>query len=400
MVDQPVRVVAAACDGACRGNPGPGGWGALLRFENGQTRELGGFDPATTNNRMELTAALALFAELRNLPRHPELVIRTDSRYLIDGLQTWLAGWKRRGWRTASGGPVLNQELWQQLEAARLPDVRLVHVRGHSGDPDNDRCDAIAVAFAQRQTPRLASGGPGPGSAASGAVRDLRGDPSGDSCSGPSSGPKPAPHAKASQRTRPAAAPGGPRETLAARQPEPRSVPADPVQPQGIAAVGAASSDGPAPALGTPDDRDVRAEVAESRTSADRSQDSDTTQAALELDDAMASAAAEQAAAEQGSAEQSSAEQGSDEQSSAEQGAAAPAGLNRLLSRLELADRLAAGGYGLSLVELAQLVELPLRRLEERQRAWTWRDWRVEPLADGRWRLERGAGGLEKRSPG
>jgi ribonuclease HI len=154
--------------------------------------------------------------------------------------------------------------------------------------------------------------------------------------------------------------------------------------------VGAASSDGPAPALGTPDDRDVRAEVAESRTSADRSQDSDTTQAALELDDAMASAAAEQAAAEQGS----------DEQSSAEQGAAAPAGLNRLLSRLELADRLAAGGYGLSLVELAQLVELPLRRLEERQRAWTWRDWRVEPLADGRWRLERGAGGLEKRSPG
>jgi ribonuclease HI len=164
--------------------------------------------------------------------------------------------------------------------------------------------------------------------------------------------------------------------------------------------VGAASSDGPAPALGTPDDRDVRAEVAESRTSADRSQDSDTTQAALELDDAMASAAAEQAAAEQGSAEQSSAEQGSDEQSSAEQGAAAPAGLNRLLSRLELADRLAAGGYGLSLVELAQLVELPLRRLEERQRAWTWRDWRVEPLADGRWRLERGAGGLEKRSPG
>jgi ribonuclease HI len=391
MVDQPVRVVAAACDGACRGNPGPGGWGALLRFENGQTRELGGFDPATTNNRMELTAALALFAELRNLPRHPELVIRTDSRYLIDGLQTWLAGWKRRGWRTASGGPVLNQELWQQLEAARLPDVRLVHVRGHSGDPDNDRCDAIAVAFAQRQTPRLASGGPGPGSAASGGVRDLRGDPSGDSCSGP----KPASHATAAHRTRPAPASGGPRETLAAREPEPGSVPAASVQPQGIAAVGAASSDGPAPALGPPDDRDARAEVAGSRTSAGRSQDSDTTQAALEHDDAMASAAAEQGSAEQGSAERDSAEQ-----SSAEQGAAAPAGLNRLLSRLELADRLAAGGYGLSLVELAQLVELPLRRLEERQRAWTWRDWRVEPLADGRWRLERGAGGLEKRSPG
>ena len=282
MDDQPVRVVAAACDGACRGNPGPGGWGALLRFENGQSRELGGFDPATTNNRMELTAALALFAELRNLPRHPDLVIRTDSRYLIDGLQTWLAGWKRRGWRTASGGPVLNQDLWQRLEAARLPGLRLVHVRGHSGDPDNDRCDAIAVAFSQGQTPRLASGG-----------------------SGPVTEPAPA-HAGAAGREGGTDKPPGKSEQNAAT------------------------------ALGS---------------------------------------------ADQGAAE-------------------TPPGLNRLLNRLELADRLAAGGYGLSLVELAQLVELPLRRLEERQAAWTWRDWRVQPLADGRWRLERGAGGLEERMPG
>jgi hypothetical protein len=156
-------------------------------------------------------------------------------------------------------------------------------------------------------------------------------------------------------------------------------------QRQRIAAQGAASSDGPGAALQTPDGRKARAQVADSRTSAAGSQDADQTHGALELDAPLASPALASATAEQGATEQ---------------GSAAPAGLNRLLNRLELADRLAAGGYGLSLVELAQLVEMPLRRLEEHQSAWTWRDWRVEPLADGRWRLERGAGGLEKRSPG
>jgi ribonuclease HI len=127
---EPVRVVAAACDGACRGNPGPGGWGALLRFEDGSVQELGGADPATTNNRMELTAALALLRELEALPRHPSLVIRTDSRYLIDGLERWIHGWKRKGWRTASGGAVLNRDLWEELDGARLADLRFQHVKG------------------------------------------------------------------------------------------------------------------------------------------------------------------------------------------------------------------------------------------------------------------------------
>jgi ribonuclease HI len=127
---EPVRVVAAACDGACRGNPGPGGWGCLLRFEDGSVRELGGAAAATTNNRMELTAALALMEELRQLPLHPDLRLRTDSRYLIDGLTKWMAGWKRKGWRTASGGPVLNRDLWEELDRARLPGLSLVHVKG------------------------------------------------------------------------------------------------------------------------------------------------------------------------------------------------------------------------------------------------------------------------------
>jgi ribonuclease HI len=178
-------------------------------------------------------------------------VIRTDSRYLIDGFEKWLPGWKRKGWRTASGGAVLNRDLWEQLDRARLAGLRLQHVRGHSGDPDNDRCDAIAVAFSRGQLPALAAGDP--------AVN--------------------------------------PATTATTANPEPD---------------------------------------------------------------------------------------------------AAPPALQQLLSRLELADRLATGGYTLTAVELARLVELPLRGLEGRSDAWIWRDWRVCPAGEGRWRLERqaDAGGL------
>ena len=253
---EPVKVVAAACDGACSGNPGPGGWGALLRFADGSVRELGGADPATTNNRMELTAALAVLRELRELPRHPDLVIRTDSRYLIDGLERWIHGWKRKGWRTASGGAVLNRDLWEELDAARLSDVPLRHVKGHSGDPDNDRCDAIAVAFSRGDRPALRAGGETPAE---------------QTCSG-----------------------------------QPEAAAADP----------------------------------------------------------------------------------------------APPALVQLLGRLELADRLASGGHGLSLVELAQLVQQPLRSLEQRSTPFPWRDWMVEPLADGRWRLRRETSGLADRQVG
>jgi ribonuclease HI len=273
MDDRPVRVVAAACDGACSGNPGPGGWGALLRFEDGSCRELGGAAAATTNNRMELTAALAVLEALRDLPRHPDLVLRTDSRYLIDGLEKWMAGWKRKGWRTASGGAVLNRDLWEQLDAARLPGLALRHVRGHSGDPDNERCDAIAVAFCRGQPPALA--------------RD--------------------------------------RQPVALREPGPEDVPG----PGGA----------PAP----------RGEPASS-----------SARGGEELFDP------------------------------------APPSLQHLLSRLELAERIAAGGYGLTAVELARLLEVPIGSLEGKVDPWPWRDWLVRPLGDGRWRLERGEGGLAR----
>ena len=231
------RVVAAATDGACSGNPGPGGWGALLRFEDGSVEEFGGHDPATTNNRMELQAALELLQRLKQLPRHPDLTIRTDSKYLIDGLGSWMKGWKRKGWKTAAGKPVLNQDLWKALDAARLDDVPLAYVKGHSGDPDNDRVDRIAVAFSQ------------------GRSLDL----------------------------------------------------------------GQTADDDPAPQP-----------------------------------------------------------------------------LVQLLNRLELADRLADGGFSLSLVELAQLVELPLKQLEQRRESWSWRDWRVQPDKEGRWTLQRREAGSEQ----
>jgi len=254
----PPRVVAAACDGACSGNPGPGGWGCLLRFEDGSVQEFGAAEADTTNNRMELTAALTLLHKLRTLPRHPDLTIRTDSKYLIDGYSRWIQGWKRKGWRTAAGAPVLNRDLWEALDAARLPGLPFTYVKGHSGDPDNDRCDAIAVAFSKGGRPPLAQG--------DGGVRmvDV--------------------------------------PTVVSTFP-----PADP---------------GPGPAVDP-----------------------------------------------------------------------APPALQQLLGRLELADRLATGGYALNLTELAQLVEQPLKRLEARQGPWPWRDWQVLPAGEGRWRLQRDASG-------
>ena len=149
MTDGLGMVVAAATDGACSGNPGPGGWGALIRYENGMVQELGGSELETTNNRMELKAALSVLEHLKDLPRHPDLKIRTDSKYLIDGFSKWMHSWKLKGWRTAAGKPVLNQDLWEALDRARLPGVSLAYVKGHSGDPDNERVDQIAVSFSK-----------------------------------------------------------------------------------------------------------------------------------------------------------------------------------------------------------------------------------------------------------
>ena len=136
-------VVDAYTDGACSGNPGPGGWGAILRWR-GQERELSGGEPQTTNNRMELMAAIVA---LETLKRTTIVRVHTDSTYVKDGIQKWLPSWKKRGWKTADKKPVKNVDLWQRLEAAAgRHSVSWHWVRGHSGHPENERADALARA--------------------------------------------------------------------------------------------------------------------------------------------------------------------------------------------------------------------------------------------------------------
>ena len=128
-------------DGACSGNPGPGGWGVVLIYQ-GHRRELNGADPDTTNNRMELLAAIR---GLEALTRRAPVDLYTDSTYVRDGITKWLPGWKSNGWKTAAKKPVKNQDLWQRLEAAlRDHDIRWHWVKGHAGHPENERADELA----------------------------------------------------------------------------------------------------------------------------------------------------------------------------------------------------------------------------------------------------------------
>ena len=140
------------CDGACSGNPGPGGWAAMLKYPDGRYCELGGFVPATTNNRMELHAAIRA---LETVGEVEAITLVTDSEYMRKGITEWIHGWKRRGWRTAAKKPVLNQDLWKELDQLNSSRVRWEYTRGHAGDPDNERCDDIAQAFSRGEEPFL-----------------------------------------------------------------------------------------------------------------------------------------------------------------------------------------------------------------------------------------------------
>ena len=128
-------------DGACKGNPGPGGWGALLRSGSNE-KELWGGEPETTNNRMELTAVIRA---LEALKRPVSARIYTDSKYVQQGISEWIHGWKRNGWRTAAKAPVKNADLWQQLDKlAAQHQVQWLWVKGHAGHPENERADVLA----------------------------------------------------------------------------------------------------------------------------------------------------------------------------------------------------------------------------------------------------------------
>jgi ribonuclease HI len=136
-----VSQVEIFTDGACTGNPGPGGWAAILKSGKHE-KEICGGDPATTNNRMELMAAIKA---LESLKEPSEVILTTDSRYVMDGVTKWMANWKRNGWKTADKKPVKNEELWKALDAAvSRHTVRWRWVKGHNGHPENERVDALA----------------------------------------------------------------------------------------------------------------------------------------------------------------------------------------------------------------------------------------------------------------
>jgi ribonuclease HI len=152
-LNAPQRVVIFT-DGACSGNPGPGGWGAVLVSPLGKVKELGGGDPKTTNNRMEMTAAieaLKLLAKVKTLSTK-EIRLYTDSTYLIKGICEWIRGWKKRGWKNGEGKDVSNRELWEALDEvirANRFEIEWLYIPGHEGYPGNERCDVIAVSYAK-----------------------------------------------------------------------------------------------------------------------------------------------------------------------------------------------------------------------------------------------------------
>ncbi len=149
------------CDGACSGNPGPGGWGVIIATPKGRVRELGGRETLTTNNRMELTASIRALEFVREI--RCEVILYTDSVYVISGITRWIFGWKKRGWVSAQGKDVANRDLWEVLHravSARLAAQKVSwrYVRGHSGVAGNERADAIAVELAGNQRPSLFDG--------------------------------------------------------------------------------------------------------------------------------------------------------------------------------------------------------------------------------------------------
>ena len=144
------------CDGSSRGNPGPGGWGAIIS-ENGMVAELGGGEKFTTNNKMELTGAIRALESVKDAKK--EIILHTDSTYVVKGMTEWIGGWQKNNWRTKAKKDVLNRELWEALLAAsENKKIAWRHVAGHAGVPGNERCDAIATSFADGMNPKLFDG--------------------------------------------------------------------------------------------------------------------------------------------------------------------------------------------------------------------------------------------------
>ena len=151
----PTKIQSIYTDGACTGNPGPGGWGVVICYDDGSIRELGGRDPKTTNNRMEMQAAIAGLEFLKTAGQNEPVTLYTDSEYLKNGITQWIKSWKKKNWISSTGKPVLNQDLWETLDRLNSRQIQWQHVRAHAGNFYNERCDAIARAFSLGQTPSL-----------------------------------------------------------------------------------------------------------------------------------------------------------------------------------------------------------------------------------------------------
>lgn len=154
MVDCP-KIQSIYTDGACSGNPGPGGWGTVVYFADGSVHELGGLEAHTTNNKMEMQAAIAALQFLKEVGYAEPIELYTDSEYVKNGITQWIHGWKKKGWKTSTGKPVLNPDLWQQLDALNTKQIQWRYVRGHTGNVGNERCDTIARAFSLGKVPDL-----------------------------------------------------------------------------------------------------------------------------------------------------------------------------------------------------------------------------------------------------
>ena len=141
--------IEAATDGACSGNPGPGGWGGLIIFDDNSELEIGGSEQNTTNNRMELTAAIKTLEKLKTYKLKENFKLRTDSKYVIEGYTKWIINWKKNGWKTSSGKSVQNLDLWQKIDQLRINGLIMEYVKGHSGDKQNDRVDKIATNYSK-----------------------------------------------------------------------------------------------------------------------------------------------------------------------------------------------------------------------------------------------------------
>ncbi len=144
-----IIAIEAATDGACSGNPGPGGWGGLIIFDDNSELEIGGSEQNTTNNRMELTAAIKTLEKLKSYQIKKNFKLKTDSKYVIEGYTKWISNWKKNGWKTSTGKSVQNMDLWQKIDLLRIDGLKMEHVKGHSGDKQNERVDFIATNYSK-----------------------------------------------------------------------------------------------------------------------------------------------------------------------------------------------------------------------------------------------------------